>query len=238
MAVDAFNDNTINIFTDGSIYHNKKTGESIGSAGAILVVTKDNKRYEFRETVIDRWATNNTTEIKAISLGVDMAIRYAQTNGGNLRINLFSDSKTCILGLREWVFNWVNCVRNREMYSSSGKPVANQEIFKIIVDKILYYGIPIFLFHQKGHVKLGCIDSLYNARNCFNTSNGTNIQDMDFIKTISEYNDLVDLITKDELNILKSAGALDDPGIKQIVPVNMDISHSVQAYGNFINRRI
>lgn len=185
--------NTCNIFTDASII---KTiyGETIGCAGAIGYLTSGNKD-PIISTKIIRESTNNNSEITAILLGVGIALSAPK----GFKINLFSDSKICIYGLREWIYSWMN---NREpdgtMVSSSGTPVANQEVFLHIINLITTNNLSINLYHQKGHVK-NTKSSLDNAKKVFFESNGVVLDDQD-IFNISSFNNYIDEYTRAKLN--------------------------------------
>lgn len=193
-----FNNDSITIFTDGSI-SKQHTGETIGCAGAILVETNNGVCSDSIHTKIIRHTTNNNTEIKSIKLGIGAALQYMINTNKNIPINLFSDSKICIYGLREWVYNWVKSNIDGVLHSSSGTPVSNQEVFKDIIMTIISNNLRINLFHQKGHVNINSDKSITNALRVFNESNMCKLNDIEFMKTISKYNDLVDVVTKEKL---------------------------------------
>ena len=196
---DIFNPETLNIFTDASIKTIKNIDETLGCPGAICVGTNLNgSTYIIDEAYfIERHATNNSSEIKAVSLGISKALQYRN----NFKyINLFSDSMICIHGLREWLYNWLRCIYNGTMYSSSGKPVANQQTFASILNTIVMNNLYINLYHQKGHVSVINNDSLINAANVFKKTNF--IQDdisLDLISLLSGYNNMVDIRTGEQL---------------------------------------
>lgn len=196
---DIFNPETLNIFTDASIKTLKDTGETLGCPGAVCVGTNlDGSTYVLDEAYfIERYATNNSSEIKAVSLGISKALQY---RNNFKQINLFSDSMICIHGLREWLYNWLRCIYNKVMYSSSGKPVANQQTFASILNTIVANNLYINLYHQKGHVSLINNSSLENAANVFKKTNF--LQDepsLNLISQISGYNNMVDIRTGEEL---------------------------------------
>lgn len=195
---DIFNPETLNIFTDASI--TKLDKETLGCPGAILVRTDENGQNHIINThsYIVNHSTNNDSEIKAIRTGILCGLGYRQYFK---RVNLFSDSNICIQGLKDWIFNWIHCINNNVMYSSSGMPVANQEIFMSIVHIIVNSGFEINLFHQKGHVMINSEKSLLKAQNSMIRSNKLDGMDMDLVIQISIYNDMVDLMTKDHLKV-------------------------------------
>lgn len=196
---DIFNPETLNIFTDASIKTLKDTGETLGCPGAICVGTReDGSTYIIDEAYyIERYATNNSSEIKAVSLGVSKALQY---RNNFKQINLFSDSMICIHGLREWLYNWLNCIYDGIMYSSSGKPVANQQTFSSILNTIVMNNLRINLYHQKGHVSIINNSSLENAAKVFMKTNFLQEEPtLSLILQLSGYNNMVDVRTGERL---------------------------------------
>ena len=131
--------------------------------------------------------TNNNAEIKAIRLGVEIAIRFKNRFS---HINIFSDSQISIFGIRDYIFNWKNI--NGIICGYQNKPIANQSVFLEILDMIVRSDLHINFWHQKGHVDMKQ-SSLYNALHVFQSSNGIrgNVS-LGFIKYISFWNDMVD----------------------------------------------
>lgn len=214
-----FNSRTVNIFTDGSVYHTKgnpsvEGNETIGCPGAIIVLTDDkcNVTQQFYSDFIIRDATNNTAELCAIELGLCMLTEYV--NYHDYTINLFSDSQLCINSLRQWIYSWTNCMHNNIMYNSSGEPVKNQQIILSIINLILVKGIKVNLFHQKGHVNMNP-KVLQKAQRVFKVSNNIPDVDMELIKAIAVFNDYVDIHTKTSLEQFKQVEmpvmVLEDP---------------------------
>lgn len=195
---DIFNPDTLNIFTDASI--KKIDNETLGCPGAVCVITHNNGHNEYNDILdmayyIERYATNNSSEIKAISLGITKALQYRHRFK---TINLFSDSRICIQGLREWIFNWVNCINNNMMCNSSGEPVANQNTFASIVHTILANDLKINFYHQKGHVSINSKNSVDKAMKVFYDVNRLDIG-IELMVILSNYNNFVDKITGDNL---------------------------------------
>lgn len=196
-----FNEKTVNIFTDASIHVYDREGykETIGCIGAIVVLTDINGDSQIIDEcmTIQRNTTNNESEIKAIDAGVLLASTYKKAYDN---INLFSDSKICIKGLTEWIFDWVDNAKNNILYTKSNSEVKNQKIFISIINFINRASLNIKFYHQKGHVS-NTQNSILNAKNVFSISNSIpldNISD-DFIKRISYYNNYVDYKTKEKL---------------------------------------
>ena len=196
-----FNQETLNIFTDASV-KTLQDGTVLSCPGSICVVTDDKgNTYRLEEDFDERnvviGSTNNDGEIRAILLGIYYAIKYK--NKFNY-INLFSDSNTCIQGISDWIFKWINNMKKGIMYNSSNKPVANQDNICSIINTIIENNININFYHQKGHVKNN--DKGHDI--CFNDflcTNGIEMSmEIDLIKCISFYNDYVDKQTKQTLN--------------------------------------
>lgn len=138
-----FNQKTLNIFTDASIKNSKD--ETVGAPGFIAVVDES---VVYKDIRILRDSTNNQSEIYAIY----MAIQYAIKRKDEFEIiNIFSDSQFAVFGLREWIFKWMNNIVDDKIYNSSGKPVANQDIFLNIVYTILQYDLKVNFYHNRGH---------------------------------------------------------------------------------------
>ena len=196
------NNSTLNIFCDASITKPKNIGEKpTGCAGATSIIVDKNGATSYEDILVKVLpeSTNNNSEVTAVLLGIYLAIKY---NHQVDAINLFSDSKITIMGLREWIFNWVDNMENEQMYSSGGTPVANQDIICQIVNYILYYKLDIRLFHQKGHVT-GTNESIANAKRVFNVSNYISLDDEE-IRIISKYNDIIDNHTRNQLQDISS----------------------------------
>ena len=198
-----FTPNSLNIFTDASI---KKlhTGETIGSAGCLVVIDVLEERKTWAEYRIFRNTTNNNSELKAILLGVQNAIRFRREYGrpNNRTIRLFSDSQISIFGLRDRIFNWG--FRDNSYIGYDNKPIKNQDVILEIINTIIDNDIHIDFYHQKGHVSYNN-ESLNNAMHVFSVSNNIreNI-DIDFIKQISKFSNDVDTLTRDSLKNIES----------------------------------
>lgn len=232
---DIFNENTINIFTDGSVTTNPITTETIGCPGS-LIVKSENGIPEVIDTkfMIIRNATNNITELYAILLGL-YSLVYLNVDK-KYTINLFSDSQLCINSLRTWIFNWRNNMHNQTMYGSSGDPVLNQHIISHIVSFIFMNNIKINLYHQKGHVT-STKDSIKNACNVFMKSNKIMNVDESFIIEISGFNNNIDLLTKRELIQFSTYPEYNIRYKKECNPMQFNIKRvDMKIYKNLINK--
>ena len=183
---DIFNDKTLNIFTDASVY--KYQNETLGAPGYVAVIGEN---MVDEKSIILRESTNNESELYAIF----MAIQFALLNRDKVQIiNIFSDSQFAIYGLREWIFGWMNNIKDDRLYNSSGKMVANQHIFMNIIYTILYYDLKVSFYHNRGHFKVNQINEfreLFTKHNFLNDRiNGRTAYKIIF------YNDRVDNNTR------------------------------------------
>jgi ribonuclease HI len=143
------NSHTLNIFTDASIKPIPYCDSYIGIPGCAMYIGQQcvDKFYN----ILD-YATNNKSEITAIQYGIWRAPQVIQNLHTDItRINLFSDSKISIYGIREWIFGWTQRINNGLMISSSGTPVANQFHYLSIVDFMLRMNLSINFYYVKGH---------------------------------------------------------------------------------------
>lgn len=187
-----YNDGTINIFCDASmVIYNKSTGKrkrqvSDGCSGAIAMCKDTMLEEQYR---IANRSTNNECEIKAIRIGIDLALKYRNQFSF---INIFSDSQVSICGIRDWIFTWRN--KDNKLYAANaGKLIANQNVFKEIVMMIEENRLLVNLFNQKGHVKINNELSFYHAAEVFYNANQLpEYPDEESVRYISFYNNLVD----------------------------------------------
>lgn len=213
----------LNIFCDASIKPDKfDPNNTLGCAGCICV---DKNNIIDKKTTMLYSTTNNEAEISAVLNGVHCAYKYKDIYD---IINIFSDSKICVFGLREWIFKWK--LVDNVFYGSSNTPIINQHLFisvvRFIVDNNMNY---INLYHQKGHVT-NAQESILNASRVFTETNGC-ILDIDNIKYISLYNNIIDKETKDELLSVENI-----KNRKLIFPVrfNIDIEKIKTIYKDII----
>lgn len=173
----------INIFCDASI---RQKGKGFaGCYGAICVVGDSIIDESYR--VITN-TTSNNAEIYAIREGILLAIRHRKRFP---YVNIFSDSQVSIFGIRDRIHGWT--IKNGMVYGSNG-PIHSCEVYLEIMQMILDYQNQLYItfFHQKGHV-----DNNYKSINhaCHVFMNSNNIRekvDLNFIRYISNYNNIVD----------------------------------------------
>lgn len=213
---DIKNPNTLNIFTDASIHKIGKDRngkyEYVGCYGAVAVIggTIIDSSYKLTANT-----TNNNSEIKALREGVSLAITHKDKAP---IINIFSDSQISVFGVRDRLLNWR--FQGGNFIGSTGQVIANQEIFMEIVRLILAHNIRINFLHQAGHV-VPTSSSLQSAMHVFRTSNGIRgVVDMNIIRYISEYNNLVDRVSRSIVSAAKKCRIND--GIQFIPGVDFD----------------
>lgn len=185
-----FNNNTLNIFTDASIYNHN--GEDIGAPGYVAVIGNN---VVDKQAIVLRESTNNESEIYAILMG----IQFALANRDKVKvINIFSDSQFAVFGLREWIFKWMRNIKDDRLYNSSGKLVANQKIFMNIIYTILEYDLKVSIYHNRGHFSKNQIKEFIHLFSKHNFLN--DYIDYRTASGIMYYNDMVDNYTR---NLLK-----------------------------------
>ena len=199
------NENTFNIFTDASIIHRKIQIDDLmqtyyfGSPGADIYL---GDRIISSYNTILPVCTNNQSEITAIEYGVNRGCKLSYLyNISN--INIFSDSKICIYGLREWIFNWMNTLKDGVLYNTSGDKVANQSIFISIIQSIVYYNKPIRFYHIRGHFNASNFKERKKFNESFMKENHINdYLDERLIDFFISANDSVDTATRNALKLL------------------------------------
>ena len=188
---DVFNNQSLNVFTDASIEGG--VNGYIGAPGYVIV-SGDTILESYCEIIAD--TTNNNSEIKAIKMGVFAALKY---KNAFQTIRLFSDSQLCILGLRDRIFKWVNNVNeDNKLCGYNGEPIASQDVFLEIVNFIISNELPIQFYHQRGHINVLNQTDVSRAANTFKSVNGTAV-DLELMKKLSYYNNMVDQMTRGKL---------------------------------------
>ena len=108
----------------------------------------------------------------------------------------------------------------------------NQDIIINIVNTILYNNLHINLYHQKGHVNINNEKSLANARDVFIESNKIDI-DLQTLQTISEFNNYVDIRTKNTLDNC----IVTNKKLKPSIGFSLD-GFDISKYSKLIRRRL
>ena len=204
------NNNGIDIFTDASIVQNYidiKDGDSIpyyvACSGAILSSRIEDEykniipKIEYEEYNIHHDCTNNAAELLSILLAVRIGHRYIQYMNNKTHINIISDSKISIYGLRDWIFNWIHHIKDGIMYGSSG-PVLNQRIIIQIIYEIIQNNDMVRFYHIRGHQNSTNTDKFIQS---FSKENGFDIHSIDprLIDYMIKCNDRVDTMSRNKL---------------------------------------
>lgn len=197
-----FNDHTINIFTDASI--TRESNKSFTGCPGFVTYTgpnNDSSNYNLITTNILSNTTNNQSEVYAIMMAIDYIVqRKDQLQGFN--INIFSDSKISVFGLRNWIVNWAKGSVNHIMYSSTGEPVKNQWIFINCVRMILENNLRLKIYHVHGHMNANNQSQVYTFKqdfDKFNDIDGNSIS-YNLAKKLIFCNDVIDRYTRDQLD--------------------------------------
>lgn len=120
----------ITIYTDGSSHPD-------GRGGAAAVLTYGRRR----KVVFGSWSatTNQRMELQAAILGLQCLSRR------DLPIRVVSDSEYVVKGMSDWVTSW----EARYWKNSSGKPVANQDLWQKLIRAA--DGLNVEWVHVRGH---------------------------------------------------------------------------------------
>ena len=224
------NEHTINIFSDASILQ-KKNGSTIeyyiGCPG-VSIWHMDRKIGEYSEVYTK--VTNNFSEIRAIFLAVWYARQYRDSAPYITNINIFSDSKISVFGLRDWMFSWIDKSNNGILMSTSGV-VKNQEHFIRIIKFICDNNLSVRFYHVRGHHDHNTMKELINFRNSFKREN--HIYDMiddNLVKYLIRGNSDVDHLTRIPLKDKHLIDASFEMECYGHVPINYDYKTIVKEF--------
>lgn len=224
-----FKEGTLNIFCDASI-SKKPDNTYYGCPAAIATM----RRSQDQLSIIDRVyllldnTTNNDSEITAIQLAVELALKWRNKNMFN-EINIFSDSNISVNGLNSWVYNWNKSKQDGVMYSSSGQEVANQLKFCTIIQTIIQNNLRVRIMHQRGHMNINKPDDLRKA-NLAIEANGIKVNSSELV-ALCNFNNYVDEFSRDTL--LRNI----DKCITTQVPIKYDLTDSeLKSYKKLIER--
>lgn len=144
--------------------------------------------------------TVNQAEAKAIYYGLLLGYRHANPDEV---INIFSDSKISVEGLRNWIFSWMERFyrTNPEdgiLIGSDGRsPVLNQTIFLGIIDTILQMNRPVRFYHIRGHMKVNSFSDRVKFQRSFVKENNIGCKlSESFISYCIRGNDIIDKMTR------------------------------------------
>ena len=228
-------DEVLNIFTDASIKRIRIENSFIGCPGMVAYIgyRELNKRLE-----IMQHSTNNESEIRAIQMAIEYVYEYIPIIPYIKRINIFSDSKISVYGLREWYKNWFMNIKNGELYGSSGK-VKNQKYFIFIIKAIEQLGLPINIYHLRGHMlnkQWQFVDSFYKENHIVGYNGKMDIRLRDYLihgnDEIDKETGIID--TLDTLNI--SIPYKKDKLINPFIYTDLINSIDLKKYENLISK--
>lgn len=188
---------TINIFTDASVKITDK--DSFTCAGSVAIFG-DNEKNKLDNITVSK-GTSNYGEIRAVLNGILLALE--QRDKVN-EINIFSDSSFSICGLRDWSHMWLNRlvdkkgnIINDTFINSANRPVANQAIFKSIMNTMCKNNLKVNFYHIAGHTDVK--GGIQRQIEMFSNSNGFT-PNIETLEIVSRMNCYVDNLTKSILN--------------------------------------
>lgn len=230
--------NTLNIFVDASLI-TTNDGKYITCSGALAVIdaTTPNPKIIDRRFSINYDSTNNNGELLAILRGIEIAIAYKYEFS---KINIFSDSRISVFGLRDWCNKWFNDNRGAfdTIISSTGASVKNQELIIHIIRTIIFNNLSISLYHQKGHVDIRNREMVLKAMRTFNANNFFDCErnkvwtDYNSTLIMSMFNDMIDSLTRQYLNNISPYDLCN----KSLSPLQYGITYDLfNKYKNLIN---
>lgn len=199
-----FYKNAINVFTDASVLNLKDNNQNVQVTCSGFITVKDGF-VEQNGLKITHNATNSYGEIYAIKMGVENLLSHSDSDRF---LNIFSDSKVSILGLRLWMESWHQNSKNKILFNSSNSPVFNQEIFLEIVRLIVQYNVHISFYHIPGHMRPNNINDMKNFKeiflknfqsNSYFENQLANVPD-DILVELCNFNNVIDNMTRDYLH--------------------------------------
>lgn len=186
----------LNIYCDASM--TQIDGIPYGCPGAVAeqyIKEEDRSIIRQNSVLILSNATNNQAEIYAILIGVTLAINLKSEFDA---VRIISDSRISVEGLRNWIYSWVQNSKNGVLMSSSGQPVANQQLFLYVFYSILQNLTRCSLCHIDGHRREYNANDVTKTLANFRKTNNI-IVDEPTIRRYIRYNNLVDNLTRNIL---------------------------------------
>lgn len=161
-------------------------GRTFTSSGAICTNTQE------RLFKILADSTNNRGELVAVYTGIQLAIQEILKYPGRFsRVNLYSDSQFCILGIRDWFSSWIKTKDSNGIIYGKNGPVKNQELFLMIISYCVTNNLTVHFYNQKGHADVYSKSGMDDAANQFKQANGFFIR-YDELYKLCYYNNLID----------------------------------------------
>jgi ribonuclease HI len=185
--------NAVNTYTDASILTDDD-GFFVSCSGFVTTFHGD---IIDSGTKIVYGSTNNHGEVLAIYMGIQSLLSFREYDAF---LNLFSDSRISVFGLREWIYGWLKNVdpKTKLLINSSGTKVKNQDIFCNIINYIVENNTHLSIYHQRGHQDPSNVNELEVVRKSFIENNDIELTD-DIIREICYYNNVVDNMTRNTL---------------------------------------
>jgi ribonuclease HI len=140
-------ENTLEIYTDGSSLSNPRTG---GIGIRYLYIGSDgNEKIEDLDNLLGfKNATNNQMELQACVVALEKAKKIKEFNRIN-KIVIYSDSKYVVDNYPLALFHW----QKTKWITSAGNPVLNANIWKDLIKEVRKVGKPVRFIWVKGHSK-------------------------------------------------------------------------------------
>ena len=135
----------IEFYVDGACRGNGRPG-AIGAAAAVRRYRDGMESHRTSQLNTDEHrATNQRAEILAIILALEWAMDIYDTlnNSPRITVTIHSDSKYAVNCMNEWLALW----SNKGWITSSGSPVANQDILRDAIDaenRVLHVGKVVY----------------------------------------------------------------------------------------------
>jgi ribonuclease HI len=133
---------SVYIFCDGSAIH--QNYKSIRCGFGVYIIDHENNHMQFNRHINDH-GTNNQAELSAILFGLNMV---DQNNWKS--VCFVSDSKYSLDCIQVWSHQW----KKNNWLTANKKPVENQDIIKLILEKYDYLktnGYQILFKHVNSH---------------------------------------------------------------------------------------
>lgn len=183
---DFYSTKVLNVFSDASMH--KRNKSFIGCYGSVAVTCDSILDNHYN---IDSFSTTPASEARGLRTSIIIASKLAKDFD---TINFFSDSQITIMAVRDYIHKWD--IHDGKFWTSGGKVAKNGSIYmecnRLLADPV-FYGKDINLYHQKGHVNIASFEQLKRAADVFRRENHLNCKiDLNFIRYISVFNDLVD----------------------------------------------
>lgn len=207
-----FYKNAVNVFTDASSTSRGK--EMITCAGFATTINGsliNTGCHVMKSTVM-------YAELVAIHMGLEELMRYRETD---LFLNIFSDSKVNIYGLREWApYAWFKNRKDFQLITKQRKAAANQELLLDTMRVIVQGNVHVSLIHIMGHTKPNKTTDMIKFAKTFNQSNGNRVPlnsiPMEYLREMAEWNNFIDVHTRNYLyKAINNGMEIEEPMKKQ-----------------------